>query len=211
MRRFSELIVCLVTLVVAEDQLPEIRAIAGEDAVLRCSAKSETGVQYRSVIWYKVDEAEPSQQLTGLVRKRLTEDDGKVEKYNGVEREVVLLEDSKNLILSNVTAEDSGIYRCFLSAPLGYQNQRGDIILTVYKPQTVERMEFNKSSLVYLGEIAAIAGLFLGFLFFGISYVYIRSFNQRGKKLSLLKMPSPGKNLITSNHLICKTLPEVYV
>lgn len=80
----------------------------------------------------QVDKEEPFQQLTGLVRKQLTEDDGKVEKYNGVEREVVVLEGSKNLVLSNVTAEDSGIYRCFLSAPLGHHNQQADIILTVY-------------------------------------------------------------------------------
>lgn len=69
--------------------------------------------------------------LTGLVRKRLNENDGKVEKYKGVEREVELIESTKSLLLSNVTAEDSGIYRCFLSAPLGHQNQEGEIVLKV--------------------------------------------------------------------------------
>lgn len=68
--------------------------------------------------------------ITGLVR--LTENNGKVEKYKGVEREVELLEKTQSLLLSNVTAQDSGIYNCFLSAPLGHQNQEGEIILKVY-------------------------------------------------------------------------------
>lgn len=68
--------------------------------------------------------------ITGLVR--LTENNGKVEKYKGVEREVELLEKTQSLLLSNVTAQDSGIYNCFLSAPLGHQNQEGEIVLKVY-------------------------------------------------------------------------------
>lgn len=34
--------------------MPDIVVITGEDAVLPCAAKSKEGVQYRSVIWYKV-------------------------------------------------------------------------------------------------------------------------------------------------------------
>lgn len=39
---------------VAECLKHDISAITGEDAVLPCAAKSKDGVQYRSVIWYKV-------------------------------------------------------------------------------------------------------------------------------------------------------------
>lgn len=74
---------------------------------------------------------DPSQKLTGLVRKKLPENNSTVEKYKGAEREVKLLESSMSLLLSNVTEEDSGIYRCFLSAPLGHQNQAGEIVLKV--------------------------------------------------------------------------------
>lgn len=38
----------------AEGVKPDIVVITGEDAVLPCAAKSKEGVQYRSVIWYKV-------------------------------------------------------------------------------------------------------------------------------------------------------------
>lgn len=74
---------------------------------------------------------EPSQLLSGLIRKRLTENNGTVETYKGVERKFELLESSMSLLLSNVTAEDSGIYKCFISAPLGHQNQEGEIVLKV--------------------------------------------------------------------------------
>ncbi|TTA40578.1 hypothetical protein Baya_14405 [Bagarius yarrelli] len=107
------------------------RSICGEDALLRCWAMSKPGVQYRSVIWYKVSEAS-SRQLTGLVMKRFTQHNTTVQKYKGVERDLKLVEDSQSLILPNVRLEDAGTYCCFLSAPLGHQNQEGEVDLQVY-------------------------------------------------------------------------------
>ncbi|XP_048008925.1 CD83 antigen [Megalobrama amblycephala] len=213
MKYLSEFILCLVTFAVVEGVKPDIVVITGEDAVLPCAAKSKEGVQYRSVIWYKVAEG-PSRTLTGLVMKRLTENDGKVQKYKGVEREVELLESTKSLILSNVTAEDSGIYSCFLSAPLGHQNQEGKIILNVNEYHTVEQNEYNKGDYQNTIHVMAFAVLGVAFLMFCISYVCSRSIFQSNKKLSkdsLLKMPHQGKNLIVTKHLDCKTLPEVFV
>ncbi|XP_051721908.1 CD83 antigen [Ctenopharyngodon idella] len=170
MNYFSEFIVCLVTFAVAECLKHDISAITGEDAVLPCAAKSKDGVQYRSVIWYKVAEG-PSRTLTGLVMKRLTENNGKVEKYKGVEREVELLESTKSLILSNVTAEDSGIYSCFMSAPLGHQNQEGEVVLNVNEFITAEEMEYNKSDNHNTLYVMAFAVLGVALLMFCISYV----------------------------------------
>ncbi|XP_018975050.1 CD83 antigen-like [Cyprinus carpio] len=209
---FSELVACVAILAVAEGVRREIRFFSGEDAVLSCAAKSKPDVQYRSVIWYKVSE-EPSHLLSGLVRKRLTKNNGTVEKYKGVEREVELLENSMSLLLSNVTAEDSGIYKCFLSAPLGHQNQDGEIVLKVDEYGTVEKMRvFNIGDTIY--GVLAVTVLIIAFLMFCISYVCLRNVFQSNKKLlkdSLLKMQHQGKNLIVPNHLICKTMPEVYV
>ncbi|XP_067249979.1 CD83 antigen [Chanodichthys erythropterus] len=213
MNYFLEFILCLVTFAVAEGVKPDIVVITGEDAVLPCAAKSKEGVQYRSVIWYKVAEG-PSRMLTGLLMKRLTENNGKVQKYKGVEREVELLESTKSLILSNVTAEDSGIYSCFLSAPLGHQNQEGKIILNVNEYHTVEQNEYNKGDYQNIMHVMAFVVFGVGFLMFYISYVCLRSVFQSNKKLlkdSLLKMPHQGKNLIVTKHLDCKTLPEVFV
>ncbi|KTG02210.1 hypothetical protein cypCar_00023888 [Cyprinus carpio] len=209
---FLELVACVAILAVAEGVRREIRFFSGEDAVLSCAAKSKPDVQYRSVIWYKVSE-EPSHLLSGLVRKRLTKNNGTVEKYKGVEREVELLENSMSLLLSNVTAEDSGIYKCFLSAPLGHQNQDGEIVLKVDEYGTVEKMRvFNIGDTIY--GVLAVTVLIIAFLMFCISYVCLRNVFQSNKKLlkdSLLKMQHQGKNLIVPNHLICKTMPEVYV
>ncbi|XP_052475393.1 uncharacterized protein LOC128031183 [Carassius gibelio] len=206
MHYLSEFIACLVILAVTEAVRHEIRFFRGEDAVLSCAAKTKPDVQYRSVTWYKVSE-EPSQQLSGLVRKRLTENRGDVEKYKGVQRDVRLLESSMSLILSNVTEEDSGIYKCFLNAPLGHQNQEGVIVLKVDEYATAEKMEFNKSDSLYV--VLAVTVLIMALLMFCISYVCLRNVFQSNKKLSAL--PHQGKNVINTNHLICKTMPEVYV
>ncbi|XP_059423076.1 uncharacterized protein LOC132157822 [Carassius carassius] len=212
MHYFSELVAFLVILAVAEGVRREVRSFSGEDAVLSCAAKSKPDVQYRSVIWYKVS-GEPSQLLSGLVRKRLIENNGTVEKYKSVEREVELLESSMSLLLTNVTAEDSGIYKCFLSAPIGHQNQEGEIVLKVDEDGTVEKiLVFNISDTIY--GVLAVLVLIIAFLMFCISYVCLRNVFQSNKKLlkdSLLKMQHQDKNLIVSEHLICKTMPEVYV
>ncbi|XP_043117545.1 CD83 antigen [Puntigrus tetrazona] len=205
MHGFFELVACLAILAVAEGARREIFSFSGEDAVLSCEAKSKPDVQYRSVMWYKVSE-EPHQLLSGLVRKRLTDNNGTVEEYKGVAREVKLFESSMSLFLSNVTAEDSGIYKCFLSAPLGHQNQEGEILLKVSE---FEKNELNGNDTIY--GVLAITVLVIAFLMFCISYVCLRNAFQSNKKDSLVKIQHQGKNVIVSNHLICKTMPEVYV
>lgn len=74
----------------------------------------------------------PAQHLTGLVMKKLTHQNSTLQRYKGVERDLELLTDSQSLILPNVTLQDAGKYRCFLFAPLGQQNQEGDVHLRVY-------------------------------------------------------------------------------
>lgn len=64
--------------------------------------------------------------------KKLTHHNSTVQKYNGVERDLKLLADSQSLILPNVTLQDAGRYRCLLHAPLGHQNQKGEVHLIVY-------------------------------------------------------------------------------
>uniref|UniRef100_A0A3B1JPF8 CD83 molecule n=1 Tax=Astyanax mexicanus TaxID=7994 RepID=A0A3B1JPF8_ASTMX len=109
----------------------ELGQSAGEDAVLRCPAEAQPGVRYCSVIWYKVSEA-PSRKLSGLVMKNLTQSNGTVQRYKGFVREVQILEDSQSLLL----------YLCFLSAPVGHQNQEKEIHLAVYGECTAMKTLF---------------------------------------------------------------------
>ena len=52
--------------------------------------------------------------------------------YAGLERKVELLADhSFDIFLLNVTAVDSGRYKCLLAAPVGEQNQEGQVHLSV--------------------------------------------------------------------------------
>ncbi|XP_056619517.1 CD83 antigen [Triplophysa dalaica] len=195
---------------------PEIISMKGEDVILRCEASSKPGVLYRSVIWYKVTkESEKSPRLlNGLVMKKLTKINSRLEIYKGVTRQVELLENSTNLFLPNVTVEDSGIYSCFLSAPLGHQNQEGDVHLSVYDDFIVEKLESSYRDPIY---IVAFAVLALALLVMFISYVSLRNIFQNNKKSlkdSLWKMPHQSKELMAnlqSKNLVCKTVPEVFV
>ncbi|KAI7806592.1 CD83 antigen [Triplophysa rosa] len=204
------------TLAVTGAVRPEIFSMKGEDVILRCEASSKPGVLYRSVMWYKVtEESEKSPRLlNGLVMKKLTKIKSRLEIYKGVTRHVELLENSTNLFLPNVTVEDSGIYSCFLSAPLGHQNQEGDVHLTVYDDFTIEKLEFSNDDTIY---IVALAVLVMALLVMYISYVSLRNIYQNNKKSlkdSLWKMPHRGKELIVtlqSKNLVCKTVPEVFV
>ncbi|TRY97545.1 hypothetical protein DNTS_000348 [Danionella cerebrum] len=141
MGHFTTTIRWLVILAVAESVRQDTHSSIGQEALLRCTAEALPGVLYRFVVWYKVDQS--SQQLTGLLRKRLTVNNSTVETFNGLEREIQLFENTMDLLLPNVTLEDKGVYRCFLSAPLGHRNQHGETFLHVYEAHTADHMERN--------------------------------------------------------------------
>ena len=69
----------------------------------------------------------PAARLSGLVMRDLP--NGTVLSYEGVEREVELLGETHDILLSNLTCADSGVYSCQLSAPVGQQNRDGEIHL----------------------------------------------------------------------------------
>ncbi|XP_060776678.1 CD83 antigen [Neoarius graeffei] len=190
------------------------RSICGEDALLHCWATSKPSVQYQSVTWYKVSEA-PSGKLTGLVIKKLTHRNSTVRKYKGVERDLRVLEDSQSLVLPNVTLQDAGRYRCFLSAPLGHKNQEGETHLKVYEGPSEDNGTSVKEDTFYV--ILAITLLVVAFLMLYISYTCLKntllshkskSFRETPKiihqmKDSIIKMESKG--------IVCTVLPQEYV
>ncbi|KAG7336258.1 hypothetical protein KOW79_000951 [Hemibagrus wyckioides] len=190
------------------------RSICGEDVLLRCLATSKPGVQYRTVIWYKVSEA-PSHHLTGLVMKRLTHHNSTVQKYKGVERDLKLLEDSQSLILPNVTLEDAGRYKCFLSAPLGHQNQEGEVHLRVYDGLNEDEGTSKEQHAIY--EIVAIILLIVSLLMLYVCYTCLKNGSRSHKsrlsqeaskkihqmKDTIIKMESKG--------IVCTLLPQEYV
>lgn len=192
----------------------ETRSICGEDALLHCRATSKPGVQYRSVIWYKVSDA-PSRQLTGLVMKKLTHLNSTIQRYKGVERDLKLLADSQNLILPNVTLQDAGRYRCFLSAPIGHQNQEGEIHLSVYDAPSNDNGTSQEQDTFYV--ILAITLLMVALLMLYVSYTCLKNtlLSHKSKfsdvtskkihqmKDTMIKMESKG--------IVCTILPQEYV
>uniref|UniRef100_A0A673X4H5 CD83 antigen-like n=1 Tax=Salmo trutta TaxID=8032 RepID=A0A673X4H5_SALTR len=144
----------------------EVKSICGEDSILKCKAICKPGVQYRAVRWYKLGE-EPSNKESGLLMKRLSPNSTTLW-YAGLEREVELLaDDSFDILLPNVTAVDSGRYKCLLAAPVGEQNQVGQVHLRVTGClESTDQSEERDTILVL-----SIVGLVAALLIFTISYV----------------------------------------
>ncbi|XP_073341510.1 CD83 antigen [Pagrus major] len=147
----------------------EVISDSGGDCVLQCAAVSAPGVQYTSVSWYKVGEP-PSSKLSGLLTRELP--NGTTLSYQGVERQVELLGESHDIVLSNVTCADSGVYNCHLSAPVGEQNRDGTVrlILTDCLDSNTENL-MTDACLV----IVATAVLMLALLIYLISYVCLKT------------------------------------
>ncbi|XP_036395563.1 CD83 antigen-like [Megalops cyprinoides] len=113
----------------ADSTSREMLSRCGEDSVLKCEATPKPGVLYRAVMWYRVSEESPYKR--GVLSKRLT-NNSIVRIYSGFERPAELLsDDSLDLLLPNVTAQDAGKYLCHLAAPVGEKNVDGHVRLTV--------------------------------------------------------------------------------
>ncbi|KAJ3597245.1 hypothetical protein NHX12_000773 [Muraenolepis orangiensis] len=114
----SLLIALLGTCLAAVPLASERRCAYGGDCVLTCTAQREPGVRYRAVRWYKLlhSQQETPESRNGLLMRSLP--DGPTRWYAGLLREVHLLDDSWNVLLSNVSCADRGTYVCHLSAPI---------------------------------------------------------------------------------------------
>ncbi|KAJ7985501.1 hypothetical protein DPEC_G00352710 [Dallia pectoralis] len=176
----------------------EVTAVCGDNSSLKCEAVSKAGVQYHMVRWYKLEE-EPSNQESGLLKKRLSPN-GTIQRYSGLEREVGLLaDDSLALFLPNVTTADSARYKCQLVAPTGELNQEGLVQLTVLgcsdKKTTVQSID----TILILSIVGIVAAL----LIYCMSYVILRNMLiQRGKR-------NPNDTLLDAN-LEKKDLKLIY-
>ncbi|XP_062848370.1 CD83 antigen [Trichomycterus rosablanca] len=197
----------------------EIFSVCGEDAVLRCYASFIPGVRYRSVVWYKVGEppqVDANPQLTGLVMKKLTPHNSTVLRYKGFVRDMEMLGDSQSLVLPNVTLQDAGRYRCFLSAPLGHWNQNGDVHLRVNACPNEDVEESKDNDTLYL--VLAIILLLVALLMLYVSYTCLkntlRSYREKSMKETWLKRTNEIKNLVVkleSNEAVSRILPQQYV
>ncbi|KAJ8406910.1 hypothetical protein AAFF_G00291860 [Aldrovandia affinis] len=103
----------------------DMNAACGEDVILKCPVKGYD-VGYRAVSWYLVS----NDHLNGILRwDRKT---GSVRKFLNVNRTVGCPSgDGLCMELRNLTAEDRGVYRCSLWAPVGQRNRQGDIQLSI--------------------------------------------------------------------------------
>uniref|UniRef100_A0A8C6SHQ3 Ig-like domain-containing protein n=1 Tax=Neogobius melanostomus TaxID=47308 RepID=A0A8C6SHQ3_9GOBI len=100
---------CLACAANAEDKIPVIEAAQGQNVSLPCTAGSKKGVDYWACRWYK-EGVDP--RLSGLVSRSPPLP-------------------SLSLLLPPVTCSDSGVYQCYMAAPVGEQNREGRVGLRV--------------------------------------------------------------------------------
>ncbi|XP_017284005.1 CD83 antigen [Kryptolebias marmoratus] len=112
---------------VGEDA-PEVSSVSGRDCSLQCTATQKPGVQYMAVRWYKL-RTFPSPLQSGLITRNLPNDTTRW--YTGVDMKVNFQGESLDIFLPNVTCSDSGVYLCYLAAPVGEQNREGKVVLTL--------------------------------------------------------------------------------
>ncbi|XP_076827655.1 CD83 antigen [Brachyhypopomus gauderio] len=194
---------------------PEVSATCGEAAVLRCPAPCKPGVKYRSVIWYKVSDA-PSHQLNGIVRKLLTQPNSILQKYNGSVRDIDVLGDAQSLVLPDLTLRDTGWYRCFLLAPLGHQNQEGNVYLRVHEQPIDDASESEEDSFYV---VFAISLLVVSLMMFSVSYICLRNtlishkYSKFSKDARLKKINQIKQMIVSleSKGVVSKILPQDYV
>ncbi|KAK5621528.1 hypothetical protein CRENBAI_002860 [Crenichthys baileyi] len=119
---------CLASSRSVSEDMVEVSSVSGQSSALECTAKHKPGVRYIAVRWYKL-ESYPSLQRSGLLTRSLP--NGTTRWYKDATREVHLQGESRDIFLPNMTCSDSGVYLCYLAAPVGEQNQEGKVLLTL--------------------------------------------------------------------------------
>ncbi|XP_068179172.1 CD83 antigen [Antennarius striatus] len=174
----------------------EMKSVSGSDSILLCDIRSKPGVRYRAVRWFKVGET-PSPLLSGLLTRNLN--NGTTRWYAGVERDVRLLDGSRDLLLTNVTCGDSGLYSCQLAAPLGEQNLEGRIRLTVTDCAD------DPDTYIIIG---AVAMLMVALVIFLISYINLKKTLRSKNKTPIVEtlLNAPLKPLEKKDLMLIYTL-----
>ncbi|XP_033836679.1 CD83 antigen-like [Periophthalmus magnuspinnatus] len=106
--------------------IQEIQASQDQNVSLPCTAALKPNLSYWAVRWYK-ETGVP--HLSGLVSKTLP--DGQMRWYVDADMRVSLEEGTLNLRLPTVTCSDQAVYQCYLAAPVGEQNRKGRVRLSV--------------------------------------------------------------------------------
>ncbi|MEQ2235619.1 hypothetical protein ILYODFUR_004151 [Ilyodon furcidens] len=119
---------CLASSRSVSEDMVEVSSVSGRSSALECTAKHKPGVRYISVRWYKL-ESYPSLQRSGLLTRSLP--NGTTRWYKDATSGVHLQGESRDIFLPNMTCSDSGVYLCYLAAPVGEQNQEGKVLLTL--------------------------------------------------------------------------------
>ncbi|XP_053183461.1 CD83 antigen [Scomber japonicus] len=166
----------------------EVQTVSGEDCPLRCTAKSKQGVEYSAVRWYKQLNDAETRRLRGLMTRDLP--NGTTRWYTGVGREVELIGDSFDIVLPNVTCDDTGVYVCHLAAPVGEQNQEGQVLLTLADcSNSSEEIMMTDTFLVIFASVVLMCALIIFLISYGSLKNIVQEKTKPTQKEVLLNSP----------------------
>uniref|UniRef100_A0A3Q3JIJ0 Ig-like domain-containing protein n=1 Tax=Monopterus albus TaxID=43700 RepID=A0A3Q3JIJ0_MONAL len=101
----------------------KVQACCGHKVSLKCPNVDFDTMDFVSMGWYKLNK----ENKDGIIRRSKGDKSG--QHYNFPRN--ASLDNKYNLLLSNVTPEDSGTYECFIGANVGGQNRYLQVNLTV--------------------------------------------------------------------------------
>uniref|UniRef100_A0A3B4B942 Ig-like domain-containing protein n=1 Tax=Periophthalmus magnuspinnatus TaxID=409849 RepID=A0A3B4B942_9GOBI len=157
----------LVPAAAANEDILIITSVPDVNVTLNCAAKIKPGLQYHAVRWYKVKQ-DFFPRLSGLVSKTLP--DGQMMWYVDADTRVSLEEGTLNLRLPTVTCSDQAVYQCYLAAPVGEQNRKGRVRLSVTESTPLEPQRLmTRENLILCGAVGLLLSALMLFLFSCVS------------------------------------------
>lgn len=154
----------------------EVTVQGGEDATLPCGTQRQPFLNYTQITWYKV--SKNMENMNVITRKNLQ--NGAIFPEDDQELKQVLNGTYWSLRIKNATPTDSGIYCCYLRAPLEEINRNTTIELKVTAHDA--QSDQDKNSTYRNTEMLVIFLLVVSLLLLFLNYACIRIQNIFPKK-----------------------------
>ncbi|XP_078541933.1 CD83 antigen [Lissotriton helveticus] len=184
----------------------EVTVQGGEDAILPCGTQRQPFLNYTQITWYKV--SKNMETMNVITRKNLR--NGAIFPEDDQELVQVLNDTCWSLRIRNTTPTHSGVYCCYLRAPLGEINRKTTIELKVTAQDTQSDQDKNSTyrnteMLVIFLLVVSLLLLFLNYLCNRIQNIFPKKAKHGLNHVLPLFTAQEMKNLQYRNKLLQNT------